>query len=108
MGQIAGEVSLRELSNSRGIRSFVEKRIQGWLYREGIRDAQSSASGLPSFHVMFERQGEGHLVSCWIEVRIGRQIWRSARVVPGIQQAFIQALQHLIPIHPPVRALSLA
>jgi hypothetical protein len=102
---VSRSVTVRRLPSSKGIRSFIEKRLQGWFYRTYSEVDSPEANGapappatLPSFHVMFERHGDGHMVSCWVEVRVAGQIWRSSRIGPGIQQAFIQALQHLVPI----------
>jgi hypothetical protein len=89
--QMERKIICREIPNSRTVRSFIEKRVGEWLRKRGY-DEQASR-----YHVILDREGGGHLVSCHIEVVSGAERWTGDWAGSGLHQALLKALNHMIP-----------
>jgi hypothetical protein len=89
------------IPGSKAIDRFVEKRILRWLRDQMATGYSDFASGL-GYAVAFAREGHGHLIDCYVEIRAGDRLWQGSSLGNGTQQALIQSLEHMAPV--PARA----
>ena len=85
-----GEVICGRISNNRALRKFVEKRIKQWLLlQQGKLPAQRD------YRVVFDREGLGHQVTCWIEVLTQWKTWQGTEIGDGPEAALISGLERM-------------
>ena len=88
---IPGEIRWYHVARSRAVRRIVDKGIARWAELHGLRGPPSVAS----YRAFLQREGDGHLVHCQIEVVAGSQAWSGSWVGQGIQQALVACLAHM-------------
>jgi hypothetical protein len=96
----SGQIIYNNVSKSRTVRRFIEKRIFNWLRDQGLVNDRTSGM-TPRYFVTLQRDREGHGVNCRIEIDTGKNLWRSVEYASGLHQALIRGLNHLIPSKPP-------
>ena len=88
---LAGEVIGEGIGNSRAIYRFVQKRINQWIAGRWPGATRSACY----FHVIFEREGTGHLIGCVARVRVNDALWTGAQYGESFSEALIQSLAHM-------------
>lgn len=82
-------------ARSRAVRKIVERSISDWVARHAGAFAGAPDGGHPRYRAFLQREGDGHLVTCQVEVFDGRRSWSGARMGQGIQQALADCLAHM-------------
>ena len=88
--QFTGRIVLERVRGARPIRSFITKKITGWLTSHGI-----GATEQPVYEVALNRQGKGHLFTCRIRVLTRGSLWEAMVTETDLHQAILSALHHL-------------
>ncbi len=85
------------IRRSRGLRRFVEKRLEGWILSQGLNPDDPSLDYL----VRFQRQVPGHQIVCQIHVKAADRSWTDIRIAANPFLALDECLAHLILRSPP-------
>ena len=88
---LVGKIDFDGVSYSRALQRFVEKRVFAWIRGAGLAQSETGTE----FHVVFTRQGPGHIIYCQIQLRCGEQGWTGARYGQGPHEALAGCLEHL-------------
>jgi len=86
---LRNEVRWYHVARSRAVRRILDKSISRWAELQLLSE--------PHYRAYLEREGEGHLVHCQIEVVADGRTWIGSRVGQGIQQALADCLAHMTP-----------
>ena len=88
---IRGEIRWYHVTKSRALRKVIERAVARWAEVQGI------AGRVSQYRAVLQREGDGHLVHCQIEVIEGPRRWIGSWVGEGIQQAALECLTHMTP-----------
>lgn len=91
---VPGEIKWYEVSRSRAVRKIVERSVARWV---ALHRLSGGASEQARFRAVLQKEGEGHLVHCQIEVSMGPKVWSASRYGQGLQQALSDCLAHMTP-----------
>lgn len=98
MGLVTSKGFGRKIDRVRSVQSFVRKQIEKWSMKSGVDPARMDDA---RYQVVFEKEGEGHVVRCRVEIAYrgenGVSVVRSARSAPGLHQALVQCLAVMRP-----------
>jgi hypothetical protein len=89
--EFTGDIVLERVRGARPVRSFIAKKIFGWLKIHGI-----GASEKPHYRIALNRDGYGHTFTCQVEVHTQGSHWSSMQSAPDLHQAILSALNHLV------------
>lgn len=89
--RVRGEIRWGHVARSRAVRKIIERSIARWVAIHAPRPEGEP----PHYRAYIQREGEGHLVSCEIEVVAGRHAWSGSRMGQGLQQALSDCLAHM-------------
>ena len=89
-GADRGQITFENMSKSRVLQKFSEKRLMKWLSRE----AGELERGW-NYDIVFAKEGTGHEVSCFVRVSCGQKIWQGAQIAEGPQLALIRSLERM-------------
>lgn len=90
--KLSGKVRCKKISNSRAVRRFVAKQIENW-----IASQKGVAIDGTHFDVTFNREGDGHLIGCRVQVSTRDQVWTATSCTEGLQRALSHCLARMMP-----------
>lgn len=101
-GEVVGQ-NTAAASVSRKVRSFVEQKLKEWLAWRRIDEDMSPFR----YRVIVNREGETPQFSCQIRIQSRSYEWQGAGFAPGLHQAVIKALRHMMGMPAQIRPAQL-
>ena len=89
---ISGTILWNRVARSRAVRRIIEKSIARWAQ---VHAAWTGEGEPPRYRAFLQREGDGHMVHCQIEIISGSRVWIGSRIGQGIQQALRDCLAHM-------------
>ena len=85
-----GEIVLERVSNTRPIRSFIQKRLRAWLDSHGFGGDRGTR-----YRVALNKHHQGHRFTCRVEIDGTDSRWSALVTAPDLHQALVSALNHM-------------
>lgn len=85
-----GEILLERVRNTRPIRSFIQKRIRGWLDAHGFGGDRGA-----HYRIALNKHRQGHMFTCRVEIDGANSRWSALVTAPDLHQAILSALNHM-------------